>query len=102
MGQRVKNIVIIVPAYFNDSQRQVTKDARAIAYGLDKKASSLVNATIGDTHLEGEDFDNQHISTTMENYAYSMKNMIRDEKFVGKLNIVDKQKMEKAIDETMG
>nr|DAD39497.1 TPA_asm: hypothetical protein HUJ06_013821 [Nelumbo nucifera] len=38
----------------------------------------------------------------MENYAYSMKNMIRDEKFVGKLNIVDKQKMEKAIDETMG
>nr|DAD39496.1 TPA_asm: hypothetical protein HUJ06_013819 [Nelumbo nucifera] len=45
MGQRVKNIVIIVPAYFNDSQRQVTKDARAIAYGLDKKASSLVKRT---------------------------------------------------------
>jgi L1 cell adhesion molecule like protein len=53
LGQEVKNAVITVPAYFNDSQRQATKDAgaiaglnvlriineptaAAIAYGLDK------------------------------------------------------------------
>ncbi|TYI50736.1 hypothetical protein E1A91_D12G123500v1 [Gossypium mustelinum] len=56
LGQTVKNAVITVPAYFNDSQRQATKDAgaiaglnvlriineptaAAIAYGLDKKGS---------------------------------------------------------------
>ena len=54
LGREVKNAVITVPAYFNDSQRQSTKDAgviaglnvlriineptaAAIAYGLDKK-----------------------------------------------------------------
>merc|ERR1719394_880810 len=54
LGQRVRDAVITVPAYFNDSQRQATKDAgdiaglnvlrivneptaAAIAYGLDKK-----------------------------------------------------------------
>lgn len=54
--QAVSNAVITVPAYFNDSQRQATKDAgtisglnvlriineptaAAIAYGLDKKVS---------------------------------------------------------------
>jgi heat shock 70kDa protein 1/2/6/8 len=53
LGQTVKNAVITVPAYFNDAQRQATKDAgaiaglnvlriineptaAAIAYGLDK------------------------------------------------------------------
>ena len=53
LGKRVKRAVITVPAYFNDSQRQATKDAgtiaglnvlriineptaAAIAYGLDK------------------------------------------------------------------
>ena len=57
LGQTVKNAVVTVPAYFNDSQRQATKDAgaiaglnvlriineptaAAIAYGLDKKNSS--------------------------------------------------------------
>jgi heat shock protein 1/8 len=57
LGQPVKNAVITVPAYFNDSQRQATKDAgiiaglnvlriineptaAAIAYGLDKKNES--------------------------------------------------------------
>ena len=55
LGREVKNAVITVPAYFNDSQRQATKDAgviaglnvlriineptaAAIAYGLDKKS----------------------------------------------------------------
>jgi L1 cell adhesion molecule like protein len=54
LGEEVKNAVVTVPAYFNDSQRQATKDAgaiaglnimriineptaAAIAYGLDKK-----------------------------------------------------------------
>ena len=57
LGKEVKNAVVTVPAYFNDSQRQATKDAAviagincmriineptaaAIAYGLDKKAES--------------------------------------------------------------
>ena len=31
LGKDVKNAVITVPAYFNDSQRQATKDAGAIA-----------------------------------------------------------------------
>jgi len=55
LGKTVKNAVVTVPAYFNDSQRQATKDAgtiaglnvsriineptaAAIAYGLDKKS----------------------------------------------------------------
>jgi heat shock protein 5 len=55
LGREVKHAVITVPAYFNDSQRQATKDAgliagldvlriineptaAAIAYGMDKKA----------------------------------------------------------------
>jgi len=54
LGTSVKNVVVTVPAYFNDGQRQATKDAgtiaglnvvrilneptaAAIAYGLDKK-----------------------------------------------------------------
>lgn len=54
LGQTIKNAVVTVPAYFNDAQRQATKDAgtiaglnvvrilneptaAAIAYGLDKK-----------------------------------------------------------------
>ena len=54
LGEKVSNAVITVPAYFNDAQRQATKDAgviaglnvlrvineptaAAIAYGLDKK-----------------------------------------------------------------
>jgi molecular chaperone DnaK (HSP70) len=31
MGEKVKNAVITVPAYFNDNQRQATKDAGSIA-----------------------------------------------------------------------
>ena len=59
LGQAVTKAVITVPAYFNDSQRQATKDAgkiagleverivneptaAALAYGLDKKKSGTV------------------------------------------------------------
>ncbi|KAK4799774.1 hypothetical protein SAY86_025139 [Trapa natans] len=104
LGTTVKNVVLSVPAYFNNSQRQATKDvgviaglnvmriineptAAAIAYGLDKKATSVgeknvlifdlgggtfdvslltieegifeVKSTAGDTNLGGEDFDNR-------------------------------------------
>ncbi|MDP7580253.1 MAG: molecular chaperone DnaK [Nitrospinota bacterium] len=59
LGEKVTEAVITVPAYFNDSQRQATKDAgkiagldvkriineptaSALAYGLDKKKDELV------------------------------------------------------------
>ena len=37
LGQKVTEAVITVPAYFNDAQRQATKDAGKIA-GLDRKS----------------------------------------------------------------
>lgn len=72
LGETVKNAVITVPAYFNDSQRQATKDAgsiaglnvlriineptaAAIAYGLDKKGKGEKNILIFD--LGGGTFD---------------------------------------------
>jgi len=88
LGHEVTQAVITVPAYFNDSQRQATKDAGKIA-GLEvlriinepTAAAVLifdlgggtfdvslltiedgifeVKATNGDTHLGGEDFDNR-------------------------------------------
>ncbi|PZQ45033.1 MAG: molecular chaperone DnaK [Micavibrio aeruginosavorus] len=59
LGEKIDQAVITVPAYFNDSQRQATKDAgkiaglevlriineptaAALAYGLDKKASGTI------------------------------------------------------------
>ena len=65
LGHAVTDAVITVPAYFNDSQRQATKDAgaiaglnvlriineptaAAIAYGLDKKYTSEKNVLIFD------------------------------------------------------
>ena len=72
LGSAVKDAVITVPAYFNDSQRQATKDAgaiaglnviriineptaAAIAYGLDKRAQGERNILIFD--LGGGTFD---------------------------------------------
>ncbi len=114
----VKNAVVTVPAYFNDSQRQATKDAgviaglnvmriineptaAAIAYGLDKKATSAgeknvlifdlgggtfdvslltieegifeVKATAGDTHLGGEDFDNRMVDHFVQEFKRKNK-----------------------------
>lgn len=114
LGCPVKNAVVTVPAYFDESQRQATKDAGAIAglhimriineptaaalaYGLDKKASTVgesnvlifdlgggtfdvslltiekeifkVKATAGDTHLGGEDFD----SRMMNHFVQELK-----------------------------
>ena len=103
LGQTVTEAVITVPAYFNDSQRQATKEAgeiaglivrrvlneptaAALAYGLDKQNRDMkvavydlgggtfdisilemgdgvfeVKSTNGDTHLGGDDFDNEII-----------------------------------------
>jgi L1 cell adhesion molecule like protein len=72
LGEDVKNAVVTVPAYFNDQQRQATKDAGAIAglnvmriineptaaaisYGLGKKSASELNVLIFD--LGGGTFD---------------------------------------------
>merc|ERR1719311_428400 len=72
LGKAVKKAVVTVPAYFNDSQRQATKDAgtiagldvqriineptaAAIAYGLDKKGQGERNVLIFD--LGGGTFD---------------------------------------------
>merc|ERR1712176_1294622 len=72
LGSEVKDAVVTVPAYFNDSQRQATKDAgaiaglnvlriineptaAAIAYGLDKKTGDERNVLIFD--LGGGTFD---------------------------------------------
>lgn len=98
LGEKVTDACITVPAYFNDSQRQATKDAgqiaglnvkriineptaSALAYGLEKKKEGHiavydfgggtfditildigegvfeVKATGGDTHLGGDDLD---------------------------------------------
>ncbi|MBM3460101.1 MAG: molecular chaperone DnaK, partial [Armatimonadetes bacterium] len=98
LGEPVEQAVITAPAYFNDSQRQATRDAGRIAgldvlrivneptaaclaYGLDRRREGIVavydlgggtfdisilklkdgifevQATNGDTHLGGDDFD---------------------------------------------
>jgi len=104
LGQEVTDAVITVPAYFNDSQRQATKEAgeiaglnvrriineptaAALAYGLDKMHREMkiavfdlgggtfdisilelgegvfeVKSTDGDTHLGGDDFDQEIIN----------------------------------------
>ncbi|CAN0919683.1 Heat shock 70 kDa protein [Linum grandiflorum] len=43
----------------------------------------------------------QETESSLENYAYNMRNTVRDEKFAGKLDPADKQKIEKAIDDTI-
>jgi molecular chaperone DnaK len=103
LGHKVNKAVITVPAYFNDAQRQATKDAgqiaglevariineptaAALAYGLEKKkdekiavfdlgggtfdvsileveeGSVEVLSTNGDTHLGGDDMDEELIN----------------------------------------
>src|SRR5215210_6592751 len=109
LGQKVDKAVITVPAYFNDAQRQATKDAgkiaglevmrivneptaAALAYGLDKKKDETiavfdfgggtfdisvreggeggveVNSTNGDTHLGGDDVDEELIKWIIDEF----------------------------------
>lgn len=109
LGETVTQAVITVPAYFNDSQRQATKDAGKIAgldvlriineptaaslsYGLDKQNNETilvfdlgggtfdvsvlevgdgvfeVLSTSGDTHLGGDDFDQQIVEWLIQDF----------------------------------
>uniref|UniRef100_A0A915JH66 Heat shock protein 70 n=1 Tax=Romanomermis culicivorax TaxID=13658 RepID=A0A915JH66_ROMCU len=91
LGKQVKDAVVTVPAYFNDSQRQATKDAgtiaglnvlriineptaAAIAYGLDKKASGERNVLIFD--LGGGTFDVSVL--TIEDGIFEVKSTAGD------------------------
>ncbi|PHT49383.1 hypothetical protein CQW23_09130 [Capsicum baccatum] len=74
LGFTIKNAMVTVPAYFNDSQRQATKDAGVIAgmnvmriinkptaaniaYGLDKKATSVGEKNVLFFDIGGGTFD---------------------------------------------
>ena len=80
LGEDVKEAVITVPAYFNDAQRQATKNAgkiagldvkriineptaAALAYGLDKQDK---NEKILVYDLGGDDFDNKLVDYIIE------------------------------------
>jgi Fe-S protein assembly chaperone HscA len=106
LGEEVVNAVVTVPAYFNDAQRQATKDAgriagldvlrivneptaASLAYGLNEKQHGVIAvydfgggtfdisilklsegifevlSTSGDTHLGGDDIDEQLIRLVM-------------------------------------
>lgn len=86
LGTKTKDAVITVPAYFNDSQRQATKDAgqiaglsvlriineptaAAIAFGLDKTTEKEKNVMIFD--LGGGTFDVSIL--TIENGLFEVK-----------------------------
>ncbi len=110
LGQPVTEAVVTVPAYFNDAQRQATKDAgriagldvkriineptaAALAYGFGKKKKDQtiavydfgggtfdisildvgdnvveVRSTNGDTHLGGDDIDNEIIDWLVKEF----------------------------------
>jgi len=128
LGETVQNSVVTVPAYFNDAQRQATKDAgtisslnvlriineptaAAIAYGLDKKGGEKnilvfdlgggtfdvtvltidngvfeVQATNGDTHLGGEDFDQRVMEYMIKIFKRKhKKDMSKDKRSIQKL-----------------
>merc|ERR1712050_678543 len=91
LGKEVKHAVITVPAYFNDAQRQSTKDAgaiaglnvlriineptaAAIAYGLDKKTDGEQNILIFD--LGGGTFDVSIL--TIEDGIFEVKSTAGD------------------------
>uniref|UniRef100_A0A4W5QP19 Heat shock protein family A (Hsp70) member 8 n=1 Tax=Hucho hucho TaxID=62062 RepID=A0A4W5QP19_9TELE len=91
LGKTITNAVVTVPAYFNDSQRQATKDAgtisglnvlriineptaAAIAYGLDKKVGMERNVLIFD--LGGGTFDVSIL--TIEDGIFEVKSTAGD------------------------
>lgn len=91
LGKTVTDAVVTVPAYFNDSQRQATKDAgaiaglnvlriineptaAAIAYGLDKKSGQERNVLIFD--LGGGTFDVSIL--TIEDGIFEVKSTAGD------------------------
>ncbi|KAJ9545349.1 hypothetical protein OSB04_025056 [Centaurea solstitialis] len=99
LGKPVKDAVITVPAYFNDSQRQATKDAgtiaglniirlineptaAAVAYG----GTFEVKAVAGDTHLGGEDFDDRMVNHCVREFKRRWKkDLIGNQRALGRL-----------------
>lgn len=80
LGKEVKKAVVTVPAYFNDSQRQATKDAgviaglevlriineptaAAIAYGLDKKTKGMIHFDSCFLHASSQRFSLLYTTT---------------------------------------
>jgi L1 cell adhesion molecule like protein len=93
LGKTVTDAVVTVPAYFNDSQRQATKDAgtiaglnvlriineptaAAIAYGLDKKASGKGERNVLIFDLGGGTFDVSIL--TIEDGIFEVKSTAGD------------------------
>merc|ERR1712238_107679 len=93
LGKTIKDAVVTVPAYFNDSQRQATKDAgiisglnvlriineptaAAIAYGLDKKKSSTAESNVLIFDLGGGTFDVSIL--TIEDGIFEVKSTAGD------------------------
>merc|ERR1719376_1824172 len=93
LGHDVKDSVITVPAYFNDSQRQATKDAgiisgmnvlriineptaAAIAYGLDKKKGTSQESNVLIFDLGGGTFDVSIL--TIEDGIFEVKSTAGD------------------------
>jgi molecular chaperone DnaK len=121
LGETVTKAVITVPAYFNDSQRQATKDAgqiaglevlriineptaAALAYGLDKKNNETilvfdlgggtfdvsilevgegvveVRSTNGDTHLGGDNWDEQIVNFLADEFQKEQRIDLRNDR----------------------
>ncbi|KAD3338081.1 hypothetical protein R6Q59_027206 [Mikania micrantha] len=147
LGKIVEDAVITVPAYFNDSQRQATKDAgyvaglnvlqiineptaAAIAYGLDMinditcetnvlifdlgggtfdvsivtidgDGKIEVKAVAGDTHLGGQDFDNEMVDHFIKEFNRKYRcDMKSDTKAVGRLRVAC-ERAKRALSSTM-
>ncbi len=120
LGHKVNKAVITVPAYFNDAQRQATKDAgqiaglevgriineptaAALAYGLNRKKDEKIAvfdlgggtfdvsilevgdelvevlSTNGDTHLGGDDFDEELINFIADKFKAEQGINLRDD-----------------------
>ncbi|KAJ6322787.1 hypothetical protein OIU77_012600 [Salix suchowensis] len=99
LGTPIKNAVVTVPAYFNDSQRQATKDAgaiaglnvmriineptaAAIAYGLDKKATGAGEKNVLIFYMGGRTFDVSLF--TIEEGIFEVKATVGDTRLGGK------------------
>ncbi|OGM09848.1 molecular chaperone DnaK [Candidatus Woesebacteria bacterium RBG_16_36_11] len=121
LGEKVESAVITVPAYFDDAQRQATKQAgeiagfkveriineptaASLAYGMDKKKAQKiavydlgggtfdisvlelgegvfeVKATNGDTHLGGDDFDEEIVNFICDEFKKDNTVDLRNDK----------------------